>query len=167
MSESFVCYRHPKVETSLRCSRCEQPICADCAVLTPVGYRCRECGRERSATQTLEPKHLVMGLVVGFGLPFLAGYLATRLPIHLFLIFLGAIVGGIVGPLIRKAIGMKSSHLMAAVSISGYFLGVLAVPIYNVLKSGGNVDYLTDAFARPWPLVFAAVAAISTSVQLK
>jgi hypothetical protein len=164
---AMTCYRHSKVETSLRCSRCEKPICADCAVPTPVGYRCRECGKERSATLTLEAKHLFPGLVVGFGVPFLAGYLATRVPLGLFLIFLGAMVGGLVGPLIRKAIGMKSSPLLAAVSIAGYFLGVLAVPIYRTLASGGNLDHLTAAFFYPWPLVFAAVAAISTSVQLK
>ena len=161
------CYRHPKVETSLRCSRCEQPICANCAVLTPVGYRCRECGLEKSATMTLEPKQLVPGLVVGFGLPFLAGYLATRVPIGLFLVFAGAIVGGLIAPVIRKVIGMKSSPLLAVVSISGYFLGVLAEAIYYVFRSGGNTEYLTAAFINPWPVVFAGVAAISTSVQLK
>lgn len=163
----MTCYRHPKVETSLRCSRCEKPICADCAVLTPVGYRCRECGRERSATRSLEPKQLVPGLLVGFGLPFLAGYLATRVPIGFFLIFLGAIVGGVVGQAIRKAIGMKSSQLLAILSIAGYFLGVLAVPIYDSLANGGKLEYIVNAFLYPWALIFAGVAAVSTAVQLK
>jgi membrane associated rhomboid family serine protease len=37
------CYRHPQVETSLRCNRCNKPICAKCAMRTPVGFRCPEC----------------------------------------------------------------------------------------------------------------------------
>ena len=161
------CYRHPKVETSLRCSRCEQPICADCAVLTPVGYRCRECGTERSATHTLELRHLLPGLLVAFGLPFLAGYGASQVPIGLFLIFVGAIVGGVVAQAIKRVIGMKSSQLLAVVSIAGYILGALAVPIFNVFRSGGDAAYLTAAVTYPWALIFAGVAAVTTSVQLK
>ena len=163
----MTCYRHPKVETSLRCSRCEEPICADCAVLTPVGYRCRKCGLERSATMTLAPKQLVPGLLVGFGLPFLAGYLATLVPLSFFLIFIGAIVGGLVGQAIRKVIGMKSSPVLAVVSISGYFLGVFAPAILWILQGHGPPDIEVYVMIHLWPLVFAGVAAVSTSVQLK
>lgn len=37
------CANHPSVETSLRCSRCNKPICSRCAIQSPVGYRCPEC----------------------------------------------------------------------------------------------------------------------------
>lgn len=37
------CYRHPDVETGLRCNRCNKPICPKCAERTPVGFRCSEC----------------------------------------------------------------------------------------------------------------------------
>lgn len=163
----MTCYRHPKVETSLRCSRCEKPICTDCAVLTPVGYRCRECGKERSATRSLAPKQLVPGLIVGFGVPFGAGYLATIVPIGFFLIFVGAAVGSAVGQLLRKVIGMKSSPMLAIVSVAGYFLGVLLMPIYDVVKLNGDLAPMADAVMYPWPLIFAGVAAASTAVQLK
>ena len=45
MTETNVlhCANHPTVETTLRCNRCEKPICPKCAVKSPVGYRCREC----------------------------------------------------------------------------------------------------------------------------
>ena len=39
------CANHPHSATGLRCNRCEKPICAKCAVLTPIGYRCKECVR--------------------------------------------------------------------------------------------------------------------------
>ncbi len=40
---STYCANHPTVETTLRCNRCDKPICPKCAVKSPVGYRCREC----------------------------------------------------------------------------------------------------------------------------
>lgn len=37
------CYRHPEVETGLRCNRCGKPICPKCAQRSPVGFRCPDC----------------------------------------------------------------------------------------------------------------------------
>ncbi|MBK8294959.1 MAG: rhomboid family intramembrane serine protease [Solirubrobacterales bacterium] len=42
------CYRHPSVETGVSCSSCGRPICPDCMIQTPVGFRCPECGREKT-----------------------------------------------------------------------------------------------------------------------
>lgn len=42
---TYRCARHPNVETVLRCSRCETPICPSCLVYTPVGARCPDCGK--------------------------------------------------------------------------------------------------------------------------
>ena len=44
---TLYCYVHPNRATTLRCNRCERPICAEDAVLTPTGYRCRECIRSQ------------------------------------------------------------------------------------------------------------------------
>src|SRR5512142_508144 len=46
-TDTLYCYVHPNRPTSLRCNRCNRPICADCAILTPTGYRCRECVRQQ------------------------------------------------------------------------------------------------------------------------
>lgn len=161
------CYRHPKVETTLRCSRCEKYICPDCAVLTPVGYRCRECGKERSATQVLAPKHLALGLGLGIGLPFATGYAAQHLYVPLLLLFAGAVVGSGIGRLIKMAIGMKSSQLIATVAAASYFAGVLATPIYYMAQSRGELDAATMLSANVWMLLFAGIAAACTMVQLK
>ncbi|GAA3781173.1 rhomboid family intramembrane serine protease [Streptomyces chiangmaiensis] len=47
-SESAVttCYRHPKVESYVRCTRCDRHICPDCMREAAVGHQCVECVRE-------------------------------------------------------------------------------------------------------------------------
>jgi membrane associated rhomboid family serine protease len=47
------CYRHPSRETGVSCSSCGRPICPDCMTTTPVGMRCPECSRQRTAVKTL------------------------------------------------------------------------------------------------------------------
>jgi membrane associated rhomboid family serine protease len=43
------CYRHPDRETGVSCSNCGRPVCHECMIPAPVGFRCPECVREQSA----------------------------------------------------------------------------------------------------------------------
>ncbi len=45
--ETTYCKNHPKIETKLRCNRCEDYMCTSCAVHTPTGYRCKNCVNEQ------------------------------------------------------------------------------------------------------------------------
>lgn len=40
----YLCPRHSR-PTSLRCRRCDTPICYHCAIHNPVGYICHDCKR--------------------------------------------------------------------------------------------------------------------------
>jgi membrane associated rhomboid family serine protease len=40
------CYRHPKVECHVRCTRCDRYICPDCMREAAVGHQCVECVKE-------------------------------------------------------------------------------------------------------------------------
>ena len=37
------CSRHRRRDSVVRCSACDAPICAECIVKTPVGFKCRSC----------------------------------------------------------------------------------------------------------------------------
>lgn len=65
------------VETRLRCSECQTPICPDCYVRTPVGLRCRACAADalpvvaapegRSRWPVFTAIAVALALVVGGG----------------------------------------------------------------------------------------------------
>lgn len=40
------CYRHPRVESHVRCTRCDRYICPDCMREAAVGHQCVECVKE-------------------------------------------------------------------------------------------------------------------------
>lgn len=42
-SQTPACYRHPDRQATLRCTRCERPICIEDAIEAPVGYQCPVC----------------------------------------------------------------------------------------------------------------------------
>lgn len=44
------CARHPDVETRLRCSSCDTPICPDCGREAAVGFKCPECAAHAEGT---------------------------------------------------------------------------------------------------------------------
>ena len=71
------CANHPDRETMLRCNKCDKPICYECAVRTPVGYRCKECVREQqNVYYNAEKSDVLIGgvvaLVLGVGIGVLA-----------------------------------------------------------------------------------------------
>ena len=45
-SSAQPCYRHPDVQTGVRCTRCGRPICPDCMHAAPVGHHCPTCVEE-------------------------------------------------------------------------------------------------------------------------
>jgi membrane associated rhomboid family serine protease len=62
------CYRHPDRQTGLRCSRCDRPICGECANPAPVGQLCPDDAKSTvrvrglPGTQTPVVTYTLLGL---------------------------------------------------------------------------------------------------------
>lgn len=140
------CANHPDRETMLRCNRCNKPICPECAVQTPVGYRCRECVRgqqDKFYTATASNQALAYvaafgcGIVLAIGAFFLGQFLGGYFGwIAAFLA--GPAVGGALAEVIWRGAGRKRSRNFDAIATALVLIGALP----GVLISGG---FLTAA----------------------
>ena len=109
---TLLCANHPDRETMLRCNRCDKPICYQCAVRTPVGYRCKECVRgQQKVYETTVTRDLVVGVVIALVLSFLGSYIARVM--QFFTIFVAPIVGLIIVEVVRWAVKRRRSRILA------------------------------------------------------
>lgn len=125
--EATFCTVHPDRETGLRCNKCGRYMCAECAVLTPVGYRCRECVRQHEdrffAGTTLD--YVIVfatGAIltaVALGLMFLVGVLSWLLFVIILSIPLGGAVGETALRLTKRRRGRYSGYVGAAGVVAG------------------------------------------------
>lgn len=115
-SDTHFCYKHPTVETSLRCNKCGQYICARCAVPTPVGYRCKTCvHQQQDIFYTARSVDYVIAAAVGL---VLGGVICFVLGQSLFFAILLAIpAGGLISEICHRLVGKRRGRY------TGYVLG--------------------------------------------
>jgi hypothetical protein len=139
---ALYCANHPSVATTLRCNRCEKPICSKCAVQTPVGYRCRECVRGQQAvfetTRTYDyPVAAVVSAVgTGLGAAILGNFSIWGL-------LLAPIVGGGLAEVVRWSVGRRRSRYLARWAAVGGALGLLpslVIPILGLVLAFGGIE---------------------------
>lgn len=115
------CATHPEVETGLRCSKCERPICPRCMVETPVGARCPDCARlHKLPTFQVSAKHLWRAVGTSFGMAIICGVIwgvvSSVLPFLLLNLLLGAAAGYAIGEVTSLAVNRKRGSRLAAVA---------------------------------------------------
>jgi hypothetical protein len=127
------CANHPDVPTSLRCNRCEKPICIKCAVLTPTGYRCRECVRgQQKVYETAQWMDYPLACGLAFLIAFFGSFLAQAM--FFLIIFVAPIVGTILAEVVRVVIRRRrSKRLFQAVALAAA-LGSLPIPFLRLVS---------------------------------
>jgi len=131
--QPIVCANHPNRETSLRCNRCNKPICTSCAIHTPVGYRCKQCVRgQQAGFDTAHWWDYIIAFVIAGGGVGIGITILTSLFYWLGFIF-APIVGGGLAELIRVAIRRRRSRYLPHATIIGGTLGVLSHLVPPVL----------------------------------
>ena len=168
------CAVHPDRETSLRCNKCGRRMCTECAVLTPVGYRCRECvrgHRERFLKASRADDAIVF--VVCLLLAGLMLAVEKLLPIPLiFLLLLGLPAGGLVAEVAFRAVGRRRSRYLGEIAAAGAALGALIGIVAGIaITTGGRIpslEVLLPVIIRDWPsLIFAAMIVGAVYVRLR
>jgi hypothetical protein len=138
------CYRHPDVETGLRCNRCGTPICAKCARRTPVGFRCPDCIREQeNKFYTGTNLDYVIAAVIALPLSLIAATLFTfvlnSLGFFMILIafFVAPAAGGIIAEAVRWGVGRRRSRYLRHVVVGCIILA--SAPFLLLMLWGGSL----------------------------
>ncbi len=137
----LTCYYHPNTETALRCSTCEKSICPKCAILTPTGYRCKDCVRgQQKVFETALWYDYLTASVIALTLSFIGSQFIPRL--WFFAIILSPIAGTVIAEICRAVIQKRRSKklnqtitIATAVGSLPYLLLSLWVSL-NALGSG-------------------------------
>jgi len=156
------CYRHPDRETMLRCNQCDQPICPECAVLTPTGYRCKECIRgQQKIFDTAETRDVVLAGILAAVLSFIGALIASGL--GFWTIFIAPTAGAITAEAIRKISRRRRSKTLFWVATGGAVVGALPIVIFQLITF--------NLYGLLWPgaytfLVASTVYARLSGIQL-
>jgi len=142
---TLYCANHPTVATTLRCNRCEKPICPQCAVLTPTGYRCKECVKsQQKIFDTSETRDFLLGFVVAGLLSWLASLVFLLISLIGFFGFIIAIfaaptAGVIIAEGARWATRRHRSRALFITIIAAVILGSLPVIFFNLTNFMGLI----------------------------
>jgi len=161
---TLYCENHPHIETSLRCNRCEKPICTKCAVLTPTGYRCKECVQiQQKNFDTAIWIDYILAIGIAFILTLIGSLLVSR--IGFFTIFLAPIAGIIIGEAIRFIVRRRrSKRLFQATAIATALGGLL--PVLSALAFTGLSVGIMGLFYFIWPIVYTVLVTSTVYYRL-
>jgi hypothetical protein len=161
------CYAHPDRETTLRCKRCDRPMCASCARRTPTGYVCKDCVRaHQKSFDTSEWYDYIFGFITASFLSGVAAFLISLLGsigfIGWFLAISAAPVAGtVIAEAVRFVTRRHRSPSLFITVVVGVVLGALPIMLSQIFR--GNifgiifqVVYLVIAV----PLVYARLSGI-------
>jgi len=158
------CVNHPQRETLLRCNRCERPICSACAVLTPTGYRCKDCVRGQQkifeTAQTIDyPVAIVIAAALSFGGSLIAPVMGF------FIIFIGPIAGVIIAEAVRWTTGRRRSKALFQLAAGAAAVGSLPLLLIRLLPllMGSGIDSLLGLV---WQGVYAFLVVTTVYYRL-
>jgi hypothetical protein len=159
METKTTCYIHPNRETVLRCNRCEQPICSECAVLTPTGYRCKNCVKSQQKVfdfsfNNATSVDLVVGPLIALVLSAVGSEIASFF--GLWGIFIALALGWGIAELVRRAVHRRRSKRLYLLVGIALLVGSLLLPAGLLILTGGRI-----IGSLLWRLVVAIVISAS------
>jgi hypothetical protein len=155
--QTIYCVNHPQTETTLRCNRCNDPICTRCAVRTPTGYRCINCVRgQQKAFETTEWYDFPLAMLIAGGLSFLGSMIVPRL--SFFTVFLAPIAGTIIAEVVRMVLQRRRSprlFRLTAVATAAGSLPMLLLYLGNTISAISGSGGLFSLLPLVWQALYA------------
>ena len=174
--ETLYCYIHPNRPTTLRCNRCERPICTEDAVLTPTGYRCRNCVREQQKKfDTAQWYDYVVAFIVaavGSGITSVLVFFASQFFFGILVLFLAPGAGVVIGNIVLRFIRNRRSRALFLTSAVGIVVGAVpalllfALPILLALIYGSLGAGLGAILPAIWEVVYLFMAVPAAYTQI-
>jgi hypothetical protein len=160
----------PEDMGGLRCNRCNKPITAAEAILTPTGYRCRDCVRQQQKVfDNTKGADLVIGFVVSGILAFAGSWLANRVSYLVFLIAPG--IGLLIYNSVRFLLKRRRSRALSKAILAGAITGVLpllVIALINVFSSSGTgIPNSYNLLSLFWQAAYTAIVPSSAYLQAK
>ena len=165
-TETLYCYVHPNRETTLRCNNCNRPICAQCAVRTPTGYRCRECVKgQQKVFNTSEWYDYLSGFIVAALLSAVAAFLVTLIGgigfLGWFLIAAGAPTAGVfIAEGVRMVTRKRRSRPLFITVAAGVILGALPIILAQVRFDMFGILFQIIYLVIAVPVVYSRLSGI-------
>jgi len=155
------CARHPKVETYLRCGRCDTPICPRCLVQTPVGARCRDCANLRTLpTFDVSPVYFARGQAAALGSGIVVGLIWAFLIPPFFGLFAIIFIGLGLGWAVSESVSLATNRKRG--------LGLQVSAVMGVMLAFLVHEFLSPAdFAVGFNLIAAGIGAFFAASRLK
>jgi len=151
-------------EITLRCNRCGTPITPETAILTPTGYRCKDCIRsQQKVFDTARAYDIPVAFVISAVLGFLGSWLTTV--IGFFTVLLAPAAGMLIAEVVRAAVKKRRSKTLSRSVLWGVIIGGsplflvrVFVVVMNLLDGAFN---LFSLLPMVWLAVFIAMCASS------
>ena len=171
MTETIiVCKNHPSRETSLRCNRCNEPICTSCAKPTPTGYRCPQCiAGQKKVFVTAKAQDYVLGFVIAAFLSYFGALIARLIgSIGFFgliiMLAFAPFAGSMIAEAVRRVTGRRRSKMLFQTIIIGMVVGTLPFLIQPlILVFSGALGAL---FGIIWPGLYLFLASSAAWYRL-
>jgi hypothetical protein len=174
-TDTLYCYVHPNRPTMLRCNRCERPICAQCAILTPTGYRCKECVRSQQKVfdTAVWSDYIVAFVVAAIGSGVASGLVlvVSQIFFGLLVLFLAPGAGVVIGNLVLRFIKNRRSRPLFTTAAVGMVVGALPVLIRISLPALlgvllGGYQGLGGLLPAIWEIVYLFLAVPAAYTQI-
>lgn len=159
------CSYHPDVETELRCSKCDKPICPDCMVQTPVGARCPDCARlDKLPTFRLSPKNYLIAAATALGMTIVCGaawgIVRALIPFILLDIVAATGVGWAISEVVSRSVNRKRGTWLAVI-------GAVAIPVAYIASVPLNMLFNFDSGFQFLDLLSIAVGIFVAVIRLR